>query len=259
MRAPCDAHAAPLPPRRLTHHHQRRHSEFEAPKTTALRATVIRASRCCEHLRTQPGCRLRSTAAPARPVVPCRRLRRCWAAHRWLRGPLRVGRISAPTRVGRAPTLRAPAPIFRCAPHHTVGPVTAAAAAGLAWPLAARLETATPTRRGGLKERMFGPATARNRAQSSAHPPGRLRPAGLDPRRPFTGQTGGWTALGKPIPPRFHLNGGALARKDPAKRSGVPGSRARKRAHLTIHGTGAATPRAAVFVVTWRSRVRDSS
>jgi hypothetical protein len=137
--------------------------------------------------------------------------------------------------------------------------VTAATAAGLAWPLAARLETATPTRRGGLKERMFGPGTAQNRAQSSAHHPGRLRPAGLDPRRPFTGQTGGWTALGKPIPPRFHLNGGALALKDTAKRSGVPGSRGGKLGHFEQRGTGAATPRAAVFVVTWRSRVRDSS
>ena len=112
------------------------------------------------------------------------------------------GRVSAPPRVGRAPTLRAPAPGFRRAPHRTVGPVTAATAVGLARPPAARLETATPTRRGGLKERMFGPATARNRAQSSAHPPGRLRPAGLAPRRTFTGQTGGsfWQTESTPIP-----------------------------------------------------------
>ncbi len=55
VRAPCDAHAAQLPHGRVTHHLHRRHSEFEALQTPALRATVIRARMCCEHLRAQPG------------------------------------------------------------------------------------------------------------------------------------------------------------------------------------------------------------
>ena len=127
----------------------------------------------------------------------------------------------------------------------------AEAVSGKGWPNAARKWVAKP----------YGACLRQRRAarRAAPTPPGRVRAACRGPRRPFTGSTGPWAQFGKHIPYAFHYYGGALALKDPAKRSGVTSSRGGSLGALAPCGTRAAIRRTAVFVATWQPRVPWSS